>query len=52
MNVVVPHTLQVQVFGSCGSLGGNLGVNLDSVKVVGVPGDYDIVPVVVIQGLV
>lgn len=46
------HTLQVQVFGSCGRLCGDLGINLDSVEVVGVPGDDDIVPVVVVQGLV
>lgn len=46
------HTLQVQVFGSCGRLCCDLGVNLDSVEVVGVPGNYDIVPVVVVQGLV
>lgn len=46
------HTLQVQVFGSCCCLCRNLGVNLDSVEVVGVPGDYNIVPVVVVQGLI
>lgn len=49
---VCVHTLQVQVFGSCCCLRGNLGVNLDSVEVVGVPGDYNIVPVVVVQGFV
>lgn len=46
------HTLQVQVFGSCRRLCCDLGVNLDCVEVVGVPGNYDIVPVIVIQGLV
>lgn len=46
------HTFQVQVFGSCGRLCGDLGINLDSVEVVGVPGDYNIVPVVVIQWLI
>lgn len=46
------RTLQVQVFGSCGRLRGDLGINLDHVEVVGVPGDYDIMPVVVVQGLV
>lgn len=45
-------TLQIQVFGSSGGLCGDLGVNLDSVEVVGVPGDNDVVPVVVIQWLV
>lgn len=45
-------TLQVQVFGSCGCLCGDLGINLDGVEVVSVPGDDDIVPVVVVQGLV
>lgn len=47
-----PRTLKVQVLGSCGRLRGDLGINLDSVEVVGVPGDYDTVPVVVVQGLV
>lgn len=42
------RTLKVQVFGSCGGLRGDLGINLDSVEVVGVPGDYDTVPVVVV----
>lgn len=46
------RTLQVQVFGSCGCLCSDLGVNLDSVEVVGVSGNYDIVPVVVVEGLV
>lgn len=52
INSLCLRTLQVQVFGSCGRLCGDLGINLDSVEVVGVPGDYDIVPVVVVQGLV
>lgn len=47
-----PRTLQVQVLGSRGRLRGDLGVYLDSVEVVGVPGDDDIVPVVVVQRLV
>lgn len=46
------RTLQVQVFGSCGRLRGDLGIDLDGVEVVGVPGDYNVVPVVVVQGLV
>lgn len=47
-----PRTLQVQVLGSRGRLRGDLGVYLDGVEVVGVPGDDDIVPVVVVQRLV
>jgi len=45
-------TLQVQVLGAGGGLRGDLGVDLDSVQVVGVPGDDDVVPVVVVQRLV
>ncbi len=52
INSLCPRTLQVQVFGSCGRLRRDLGINLDGVEVVGVPGDYDVVPVVVVQGLV
>jgi hypothetical protein len=47
-----PPTLEVQVLGPAGSLSGDLGVDLHRVQVVGVPGDDDIVPVVVVQGLV
>lgn len=46
------HTLQVQVLGSCGGLRGDLGVDLDRVQVVCVPGDDDVVPVVIVEGLV
>lgn len=46
------HTLKVQVLGSCGSLRGDLGVYLDHVEVVSVAGDDDVVPVVVVEGLV
>lgn len=46
------HTLQVQVFGSCGGLRGDLGVDLDRVQVVSVAGDDDVMPVVVVEGLV
>ena len=51
-NSLFLHTLQVQIFGSWGCLRGDLGINLDHVEVVGVPGDDDIVPVVVVEGLV
>lgn len=46
------RTLQVEVFGSDGGLRGDLGVNLDSVQVIDVSGDHDVVPVVIIQRLV
>lgn len=46
------HTLQVQVLGSCGGLRGDLGVYFDRVEVVGVPGNDDVVPVVVVERLV
>lgn len=46
------RTLQVQVLGSCGGLRGDLGVDLDRVQVVSVPGDDDVVPVVVVEWLV
>lgn len=46
------HTLKVQVLGSCGGLRGDLGVYLDHVEVVSVAGDDDVVPVVVVEGLV
>lgn len=52
INSLCLRTLQVQVLGPCGRLSCDLGINLDGVEVVGVPGDYDIVPVVVVQGLV
>lgn len=47
-----PRTFQIQVFGSGRCLRGDLGVDLDSVEVVGVSGDDHVVPVVVIQRLV
>lgn len=45
-------TFQIQVLGTCGSLSGDLGVNLDGVEVVFVSWNDDIVPVVVVKGSV
>lgn len=45
-------TFQIKVLGPTSGLSGDFGVYLDRVQVVGVPGDHDIVPVVVIERLV
>lgn len=41
-------TFQIQILGTSSGLGGDLGVNFYCVKVVGVPGDHHIVPLVII----
>lgn len=42
-------TLQVKVLGARRGLCGDFGVNLDRVEIVGVPGDVNVVPVVIVQ---
>lgn len=49
INSVCILTLKVQVFGSCGRLRSDFGINLDCMEIIGVPGDDDVVPLVVTE---
>ena len=52
INVFTSFTFQIQILGAIDNLSDHLGVHFQAVGVTVVPGDDDIVPLVVIQGAV
>lgn len=52
INVFTSFTFQIQIFGTIDNLSDHLSVHFQAVGVTVVPGDDDVVPLVVIQGAV